>query len=84
MLKINNEFLTTREIAKLCGVSPTTVIRWIDSGMLTAFRLPSGHRRARYTEVLSFLERFEIPVPGNDARSKKSGLVGISGLTRSA
>lgn len=82
MLKIKNEFLTTREIAKLCGVSPTTVIRWIDSGMLPAFKLPSGHRRARYAEVRSFLERFEMPVPENETHIKKKVFVGVSGLMK--
>lgn len=56
-------YLTTRKIANLCGVSPTTIIRWIESGDLKAFKLPSGHRRVLLEELIDFLQRFDMPIP---------------------
>ena len=37
------DHLTTGVAAEFCGVSKVTVLRWIQRGYLTAFRLPDGH-----------------------------------------
>ena len=37
------EHITTGVAAEFCGVSKVTVLRWIQRGYLTAFRLPDGH-----------------------------------------
>lgn len=70
-----DDYLTTRQIANLCGVSTTTVIRWIDTGKLKGFKLPSGHRRAVYGDVSEFLKRFGIPLPDevSDETKKLNG-----------
>jgi len=39
------DWLTLTEACRLLGVSPTTVRRWADSGMLRMFHTPGGHRR---------------------------------------
>lgn len=44
-------------------VSPSAVLRWIDTGLLKAFRTPGGHRRVRSGELVSFLRTHEMPVP---------------------
>ena len=36
---------TTGELAEICGVSVTTVMRWIDTDLLRGYRLPGGKRR---------------------------------------
>jgi excisionase family DNA binding protein len=38
---------TTFETAKLCHVSPLSIINWVNAGRLPAFRTPGGHRRIR-------------------------------------
>ncbi|HTT72043.1 MAG TPA: helix-turn-helix domain-containing protein [Anaeromyxobacteraceae bacterium] len=40
-----SEYLTTHELAGLLHVSPATVRRWADSGLLPAIRTAGGHRR---------------------------------------
>jgi excisionase family DNA binding protein len=45
------ELLTTSRVAKLLGVSQSTVERWIGLDRLKAIRLPSGHYRIRRSEV---------------------------------
>lgn len=54
---------TTTEIARICGVYPTTVIGWIKQGRIKAFATPGGHRRVLRGELRGFLERFGMPVP---------------------
>jgi excisionase family DNA binding protein len=39
------ELLTTGEVAKLCGVTPDAVLKWIKSGKLPATRTAGGHYR---------------------------------------
>jgi excisionase family DNA binding protein len=38
-------YLTTGAVARQCGVSKVTVLRWIEKGNLAAFRLPGGQNR---------------------------------------
>jgi len=55
------EFISVGFIAKGCGVSNTTVLRWIKTGRLPAFRLPSGHYRIEKNEFSQFLTKHRIP-----------------------
>ncbi|MEW5948222.1 MAG: response regulator [Thermodesulfobacteriota bacterium] len=50
-----SEYLTTSEAGKICGVTRTTITRWIDEGILNAFVTPGGHRKIRRGELLNFL-----------------------------
>ena len=40
-------YFTTFQVAKFLGVSPPTVVNWVNSGLLVAHRTPGGHRRMR-------------------------------------
>lgn len=39
------DHLTTGQVAKLCSVTPDTVLKWIRAGRLPARRTPGGHHR---------------------------------------
>lgn len=55
---------TTGGVAKIIGVSPRTVQKWVDSGRLVAWRLPeSQDRRILAHELLAFLEATGSFVP---------------------
>ena len=56
------EYLTTGTVAKYCGVSKVTVLRWIDKGHLAAFRLPEGHYRIHRDDFGKFLVKHGLPV----------------------
>ena len=56
------EFVSVGFIAKRCGVSNTTVLRWIGAGELSAFRLPGGHYRVDVRDFNTFRERYRIPI----------------------
>ena len=57
-----NTRLTSRDIANYCQVSKSTVLEWIKSGRLKAFRLPSGHYRIDKKAFREFLEKWNMPV----------------------
>src|SRR5579872_4130792 len=44
-------------------VDASTVNKWIDKGILTAYRTPGGHRRVRGPDLRTFLVAHEMPVP---------------------
>jgi excisionase family DNA binding protein len=54
---------TTHDISRLLQVDPSTVSKWIDRGILMAFRTPGGHRRVRSADLRSFLIAHQMPVP---------------------
>jgi excisionase family DNA binding protein len=62
--RLENIRLTSRDIAAYCRVSKSTVLEWIKSERLKAFRLPSGHYRIDKKDFKNFLEKWNIPVRG--------------------
>ena len=53
------EYIPVGVVAKRCGVSNTTVLRWIGAGQLPAFRLPGGHFRINTHDFSEFLEKLK-------------------------
>ncbi|UPG90342.1 excisionase family DNA-binding protein [Luteibacter aegosomaticola] len=48
--------LTTRDAARLLGISVSTAQKWIESGALASWKTPGGHRRMRRSAVIALLE----------------------------
>ena len=74
---MNPEYVTVGFVAKCCGVSNTTVLRWIERGQLLAFRLPAGHYRIGREAFAEFLTNHKIPVPDGGYQN-----VGIHGTAQ--
>ena len=70
---VNPEYVTVGFVARCCGVSNTTVLRWIERGQLLAFRLPAGHHRVGREAFAEFLAKHHIPVPewGNENKGSR-------------
>ncbi len=45
------EILSTREVAHMLNVGPSTIKRWADDGVLPCIRTSGGHRRFRASDV---------------------------------
>jgi excisionase family DNA binding protein len=54
---------TTHDISRLLQVDPSTVSKWIDRGILLAYRTPGGHRRVRGADLRTFLIAHQMPLP---------------------
>ncbi len=60
---VGKAVFTTFEAAKLCHVSPLSIINWVNAGRLPAFRTPGGHRRIRREDLARFMRDNGIPLP---------------------
>lgn len=59
---------STHDVARICCVTPTTVIRWIEDGLIPAFKTVGGHRRVRREDLERVCQERGIPftVPTGD------------------
>jgi excisionase family DNA binding protein len=56
------ELIGTFEAAKYCGVTYSTISRWIDSGKIKAFRTEGGHRKIVRKDLIKFMKSRHIPL----------------------
>ena len=56
--------LTTGQIAKYCHVTHRAVLKWVAAGKLKAYRTPGKHSRVEVEDFMSFLQEYNMPVPG--------------------
>lgn len=71
----NDRAFSTFEAAKVCGVVHTTVINWINKGMLKAHATPGGHRRIQHGDLVDFMTRFGMPIPPDLLERAKKVLI---------
>ena len=68
-IQLQKDYLTTTELAKLCGVSRFTVINWVNRGKIKTMKTIGGHFRIPVTEAISFYETFRT---GNNGAISES------------
>jgi hypothetical protein len=66
-----DSFLSSHEVGKLIGYNTSSINKWADAGKIVNHRSPGGHRRMRPSDVVAFLQAFEMPVPDALARFGK-------------
>ncbi len=64
---------TTGEVANLLHIHQTTVIDWVDKGLLGSYKTPGGHRRISRESLFVFLDKHEMPVPNILVASSDNG-----------
>ncbi len=57
------EILTVVKASKYCNVTPKTIVNWVDSGFINAYKTPGGHRRIKLSDLHTFMEKQGIPIP---------------------
>lgn len=66
---------STFEAGRVCGVVHTTVINWVNKGLLKAHTTPGGHRRIALQDLVEFMQRFEMPIPPDLAGRRRRILI---------
>lgn len=54
--------LTTKDVARLLGVTTQTVINWTEKGFLECIRTPGGHRRYNTESLNIFHKNFDFSI----------------------
>jgi excisionase family DNA binding protein len=57
------EVFTVFKASKYCSVSPQTIINWIESGHIKAYKTVGGHRRINRGDLEAFMRKQGIPIP---------------------
>jgi excisionase family DNA binding protein len=55
--------LTSHEVGVLLQLNASTVVKWVNDGILPAYRTAGGHRRIRSADLLTFLKDQGMFVP---------------------
>jgi excisionase family DNA binding protein len=61
------DILTVFKASQYCNVSPKTIINWIESGHIPAYKTVGGHRRIKPTDLIAFMNKQGIPIPEGGA-----------------
>lgn len=56
------KFMTPQQLSRAVDVSESTLKRWIDRGLIRAYRTAGGHRRLAVTDVINFLRQSGVAV----------------------
>ena len=71
------EILTVFQACKYCKVSSKTIINWIESGHIKAFKTVGGHRRIKKTDLEDFMKKQGIPIPEEELKGLDIGEHGM-------
>ncbi len=71
----SKKLYTTHEVARLLGVTPITVIRWIESGKFKCFTTVGGHRRIDHEELVRFAQAYNLPWKGDEELKNRKEFV---------
>ncbi len=65
------DILTVFKASKYCNVSPKTIINWIESGHIEAYKTVGGHRRIKTSDLESFMRKQGIPIPEEELEEER-------------
>ncbi len=60
-----DKYYSTHKVAKMFGVTSTTVVNWVKRGRLRAHRTEGGHRRISSRSVVAYARAEGLPIPGD-------------------
>ena len=70
-----DDVLTVFKASKVCNVSTKTIINWIDSGHIEAYKTVGGHRRIRKSDLESFMRKQGIPIPDAEIEEERKRIL---------
>lgn len=60
-----NQTFSSKQVAELLGVNESSVKRWADSGMLSCYKTPGGHRKFTKNDILIFSNKYSYELKKN-------------------
>ena len=69
------DVLTVFKASQICNVSAKTIINWIDSGHIKAYKTVGGHRRINRADLEYFMKKQGIPMPAQEINGLKKKIL---------
>jgi len=69
------DILTVYQASKYCNVSPKTIINWIESGHIKAYKTVGGHRRIKKSDLEGFMKKQGIPIPEQERLEERKRIL---------
>lgn len=69
------DILTVFKASKQCNVSPKTIINWVESGHIIAYKTVGGHRRIKQSDLVAFMIKQGIPLPEDTPAEKRTRIL---------
>ncbi len=69
------DVLTVFQASKHCNVSSQTIINWIDSGHIAAYKTVGGHRRIKRSDLEAFMRKQGIPIPEDEQMEERKRIL---------
>jgi len=66
-----DDVFTVFQASQYCNVSSKTIINWIDSGHIKAYKTVGGHRRINRSDLEAFMKNQGIPIPKEDQEERR-------------
>ena len=66
-----DDILTVAKASEYCQVSPKTIINWVESGHIEAYKTVGGHRRINKNNLEAFMEKQGIPIPKDEMKDER-------------
>ena len=73
-----DKLYTSTEIGDLLQVTASSVVKWVNAGLITAYTTPGGHRRIRIPDLVVFLRKHGMYIPPELEPTKRKVLFGDS------
>lgn len=69
------DILTVAQASEYCRVSSKTIINWVESGYIEAYKTVGGHRRIKKVNLEAFMERQGIPIPKDKTNGERKRIL---------
>jgi excisionase family DNA binding protein len=69
------DVLTVFKASQYCKVSSKTIINWIESGHIKAYKTVGGHRRINRSDLESSMKKQGIPIPEDEPEVMKTRIL---------
>lgn len=70
-----DRLLTSHDVGRMLQMDPSSIVKWVNDGILPAYRTPGGHRRIKSSDLLRFLHEHKMYVPPELEAGKKKVLL---------
>ncbi len=71
----SEKLYTSGEAAEILQVDGSSVVKWVNEGLLASYRTPGGHRRVRSSDLVAFMRAHGMFIPPELRGARVKGLL---------